>query len=124
MEPSSGRMAEMKPSKDEIAELQKRYNHPINYESDSHQTPIDPLSYVDSNGDSLLHIAASGGDLRTVELLLKAGIDVDRLGDMGCTALHYALAGDHKDVANFLLAHGASTEIINEFGLRPGDKRK
>lgn len=101
----------------EIDELQKKYHYLVNYESDDPDSPIDPLTYVDSNGDALLHIAAQLGDLRTIEVLLKAGIDVNQIGDMGSTALHYAKT---EDVANLLLAHGASKNIRNEFGQLPG----
>jgi ankyrin repeat protein len=103
----------------EIEELQKTYSHLVNYESEDPEAPIEPFTYVDSNGDSLFHIAAQQGDLRTIELLLRAGVDVNQLGDMGCTALHYAKT---KDVASLLLAHGASREIRNEFGKLPEDK--
>lgn len=47
--------------------------------------PIDPLTYREAGGDHLIHIAAFTGDLRTVELLLDAGEDVDAIGDMGET---------------------------------------
>lgn len=42
----------------EIDELQKKYHYLVNYGSDDQDSPIDPLTYVDSNGDALLHIAA------------------------------------------------------------------
>jgi ankyrin repeat protein len=106
----------------EVAEIQKRYHYLVNYEADDPSSPIDPLTYTDSNGDHLLHIAAQRGDLRTVELLVKAGLDIDQTGDMGCTALHYAKLNGKDDVANFLLSHGASTSIRNDFGRLPGEK--
>jgi ankyrin repeat protein len=100
----------------EVRELQEKYSHLTNYESDDPEDPIDPMEYRDSNGDALLHIAAQSGDGRTIDLLLKAGVDVNLVGDMGNTALHYAKT---EDVFNLLLIHGASREIINEFGRRP-----
>ncbi len=105
---------------DEIAELQQRYSYLMNYSGDDPNAPIDPLTYTDSNGDQLLHIAAQRGDLRTVELLVRAGVDVDKLGDMECTALHYAKLKGHENVAKFLLAHGASPTKRNAFGHLPG----
>jgi len=108
----------MKITEAEIGELQKKYHYLVNYESDDPESSIDPLTYVDSNGDTLLHIAAQLGDLRTIELLVNAGIDVNKTGDMGSTALHYA---KDKDVSSFLLAHGASNSIRNEFGKLPGE---
>ncbi len=107
-------------TKAEIDELLQKYSYLVNYESDDPSTPIDPLTYVDSNGDYLLHIAAQRGDLRTVELLIMAGLDVNQIGDMGCTALHYAKMNKHDDIADFLLNHGASGSIRNDFGQLPG----
>lgn len=107
-------------SEADVRELQKKYSHLVNYESEDPDDPIDPLTYVDSNGDALLHIAAQVGDLRTVELLLRAGVDVNLVGDMGNTALHYAKS---DDIASLLVAHGASVEVINEFGKKPRDEK-
>lgn len=106
----------------EIKELQKKYYYLTNYQSENFDDPIDPLTYVDSNGDSLLHIAAGHGDLRSVELLLKSGLDVNQLGDMGYTALHYAKRNKKMDVYELLLAHGASRSIRSEFGTLPDDE--
>jgi ankyrin repeat protein len=106
---------------DEVAELQNRYSYLTNYQADDLDAPIDPLTYVDSNGDRLLHIAVQLGDARTAELLLRAGIDVNQLGDMGCTALHYASMLHKADVIRILLANGAATNIVNDFGKLPGE---
>src|SRR5690242_2610644 len=103
----------------EVQELQAKYSYLTNYEAEEPDAPIDPLSYVDSNGDALLHLAAQRGDVRTVELLLRAGIDVNQIGDMGNTALHYAQT---EEMARLLLRHGASADVCNEFGKRPAWK--
>ncbi len=101
--------------------IRDKYSQLREYQSDDLDEPIDPLTFVDPTGDSLLHIAARAGDLDTVGLLVRAGVDVDQIGDMGCTALHHAKMKRHEDVYSFLVAHGASTLIRNEFGLRPGE---
>jgi ankyrin repeat protein len=103
----------------EIQEIQNRYRYLVNYESDDPDCPIDPMNYVDSNGDSLLHIATNAGDLTTVILLLKAGVNVNQIGDMGSTALHYARAKRHDDIANILLEYGALVNIEDDFGQLP-----
>jgi len=109
----------MKLTEAEIQELQAKYGYLTNYEAEDPDAPIDPLTYVDSNGDALLHLAAQRGDMRTVELLLRAGLDVNQIGDMGNTALHYAKT---EEMARLLLSHGASTNVRNEFGQRPAWK--
>lgn len=111
----------MKLTSEEISELQTRYRYLTNYDAGDLDAPIDPLTYVDSNGDGLIHIAAQMGDTRTIELLLRAGIDVNQLGDMGCTALHYANMSQHEGVSNLLLANGASRDIVNDFGKLPDE---
>ena len=109
----------------EISDIQGRYRYLVNYQASDPDSPIDPFTYTDSNGDHLLHIAAQRGDLVTVQLLLKAGADVNLTGDMGCTALHYAMQKGNDDVASLLLAYGASASIENDFGQVPmrGDSK-
>jgi len=100
----------------ELAELRLEFADLINYESDDTCEPIDPLTYCSPDKDNCLHIAALRGNLRAVELLVKAGLNVNQQGDMGYTPLHYAAT---PEVVSFLLAHGASTTIENEFGKSP-----
>ena len=114
----------IKLSDEAIAELQKKYDYLINYDSVDPTDPIDPLTYVDSNGDNLLHIAAQLGDVNTIALLVDAGVNINQKGDMGFTALHYAYDGKYSRAIEFLLAHGASAEIENEFGKRPVEQAR
>jgi len=100
----------------ELAELEAAFAYVTNYESDDPFAKIDPLTYRAPDGDTCLHIAAHRGDARAVSLLIKAGLDVNLKGDMGCTPLHYARA---PEVVVILLASGASTSIENEFGKLP-----
>lgn len=109
----------VKLSEDELNELRESFRHSLNYESEDPTDPIDPLTYRQPDGDSCLHIAAHRGDLRSAELLLKAGLDVDQAGDMGCTPLHYAKQMGHGEVVALLLDYGASTNIRNRFGKLP-----
>ena len=105
-----------RPSASELAELQAAFADLLNYDSEDPNEPIDPLTYVAPDGDTCLHVAARRGNLRVVELLVKAGLNVNQPGDMGSTPLHYA---SEPDVIAFLLASVASTQIQDEFGRYP-----
>lgn len=105
----------------ELRELGASFKDLINYDSQDPTSPIDPLTYREPDGDGCLHIAAQKGDYRAMELLLKAGLDANQLGDMDCTPLHYAKMNGHNDVVDLLLRHGASNSIRNAFGKLPLD---
>lgn len=105
----------------EIAEIQAKYRYLTNYVGEDPTAPIDPLSYVDSGGDRLLHIAAFRGDARTIGLLLDSGQTVDELGEMGLTALHYAYWSGHRDTVELLLSRKADADIRDAFGRLPHD---
>jgi hypothetical protein len=56
---------------------------------------------------SLLHFAARGGDLATVDLLLRRGLDVNTRADGDNTyAMHWAAAAGHLDVVRRLADAG------------------
>jgi ankyrin repeat protein len=103
-------------SAEEQAELANAFAHVINYGSDDPTEPIDPLTYVAPEGDTCLHIAALAGNFRAVQLLVREGLDVNAKGDMGYTPLQYALTAE---IVQFLLASGADSSIVNEFGRSP-----
>ena len=109
-------------SEKELDELRYAFRDCLNYMADDLDEPIDPLTYKQPDGDTCLHIAAQRGDVRSVELLIKAGLDVNRVGDMGCVPLHYAYMSGSSEIIDILMKNGASTEILNAFGKRPIDK--
>jgi ankyrin repeat protein len=100
----------------ELEELAAAFSYEANYDSDDPTEKIDPLTYRAPDGDTCLHIAARRGNLRAVELLIKAGLDIDLQGDMGCTPLHIART---PEIVAVLLASGASTSFENGFGQAP-----
>ncbi|MCP4457226.1 MAG: ankyrin repeat domain-containing protein [Cytophagales bacterium] len=97
----------VKLSKSEYDQLVGKFYYLVNYESSDPDTPIDPLTYIDSNGDNCLHIAAQLGDIETVQMLLKGGIDVNSKGDMGYTALRYAKTKGFEKLMELLILNGA-----------------
>src|SRR5580765_6432592 len=104
---------------DDVRKIQKKYSDLINYTSKNFDDPIDPVSYRDSSGDSLLHIAVRRGDIDTVITLLKFGMDINILGDMGYTPLHYAGSSKNRGMFDLLQKHGARADIRDEFGNMP-----
>jgi ankyrin repeat protein len=100
----------------ELTELRSFFSDSLNYDSSNPSDPIDPLTYKEPAGDACLHIAAHRGNYRATELLIKAGVDVNQVGEMGSTPLHYANAKGHREVAKLLLSHGARADIKDAFG--------
>jgi uncharacterized protein len=73
----------------------------------------DPSVRVDAtamNGNTALMMAAYKGNLPAVQALLAKGAAVQR---SGWTALHYAAAGGHDDIAALLLERGAGIDAVS-----------
>jgi uncharacterized protein len=64
------------------------------------------------NGITALSVAAQGGHLGTVQLLVEAGAAVDFLDDEDMSPLITALKGFHPEVAMYLLQHGANPNDV------------
>ena len=103
-------------SESELNTLVASFADVTNYEAEDPLTPIDPITYIAPDNDTCLHIAARRGDLHSIKLLLKAGLDINACGDMGTTPLHCAKI---KEVVDYLIEHGASLDIRDEFGRLP-----
>jgi ankyrin repeat protein len=108
-------------TQDNIEILQGRYSSLLNYKDDDVFAPIDPATYVDTNGDSLLHIAVLANDLDSVSILVSAGFDVNYSGDLNNTPLHYAYKINSPEIIAVLEKAGARNDIFNLFGKIPSD---
>jgi uncharacterized protein len=73
----------------------------------------------DSNGDTLLHLAALRGSEDDVRDLVSLGAAVNARGELGMTALHCAAGAGHVAVAECLLALGADRSLPDDFGQSP-----
>lgn len=69
-----------------------------------------------SEGDTLLHLAAFRGSEDDVRELVALGSVINARGDHGMTALHYAAISGHTDVAEALLSLGADRSLPDDFG--------
>ena len=66
-----------------------------------------PINVVDSEGKSVLHIAAQFGEIRMIEMLPEQGLDVNKGDDKGWTPLHAAaICGQLESVCTLLRLGG------------------
>jgi ankyrin repeat protein len=75
-----------------------------------------PMNHLD---DTLLHVAAQGGRLDIVTLLVDAGARMDATNRAGLTPMEHAIAGDHVEVTAFFLNAGADLEHRGRIGTTP-----
>jgi cytochrome c len=67
-----------------------------------------PNAAAPVDGQTALHVAASRGCLACVKALIEAGAGVNAVtrGDWAKTPVHLAKLNEHRDVEEYLLAHG------------------
>lgn len=58
--------------------------------------------------------AAERSKLDTVIRSLKAGADVNAIGRLGWSALHWAVMNNDREMTSLLLDHGANIDMINQ----------
>lgn len=79
------------------------------------------LEIKNVDGNTALWNACFGGDIRCVELLIKADIDLDNENDNKVTPLMYCASAGKEDMTKVLLQYGADKEIINLDGFKAID---
>ncbi|HEY6019513.1 MAG TPA: ankyrin repeat domain-containing protein [Candidatus Paceibacterota bacterium] len=72
-----------------------------------------------SEGDTPLHLFTWRGDVAAAKVLIRAGADVNAIGDMGETPLHVALRKGNEALALLFLEAGAKINIRSEFNETP-----
>ena len=71
-----------------------------------------PVNIKDDEGLSLLHLAAQGGHVTTMRLLIRWGCNVDSVDDRGVTPLHLAAAMGQTKSVRELIRKGASKSLV------------
>jgi len=73
----------------------------------------DPNAVFAENGETPLHVAARAWDVALVEALAARGADIGRPRADGRTPYAIAELNNNRAVAEWLLAHGASAELLD-----------
>jgi ankyrin repeat protein len=74
--------------------------------------------------ETLLHMACGQGRLDDVRTLVYGGAMLDALDATGSPPLNRAIYSDNFEIVDFLLSHGARTNIIDNFGGSTIDKAR
>ena len=69
------------------------------------------INWNNEHGDTYLMAASFHGHMNVVPYLVGKGAIVDQKSKYGCTALFYALKGEHLDIARLLLESGADPKV-------------
>jgi len=79
------------------------------------------LSGIDIRGNDRtpLQYASEYGHWKCVDILLKAGANVNHASKLGMTALHYAAENGNKECVRLLLLAGASVNAFCQEGMSP-----
>ncbi len=77
------------------------------------------IEQEDGGGRTPLTRASTYGHSDCVELLLKAGVQVNRKDGHGWTAMHFACTNNRDSVVSVLLAHGADVNVTDRYGWTP-----
>jgi ankyrin repeat protein len=77
------------------------------------------IDYSDVNactndGDNALHCVILWGDIPAARMLITAGIDVNKAGDLGYTPLHIACMKGNAEMVRLLIENGASLFALSE----------
>lgn len=84
-----------------------------------HETCSAGLHVLTKAGDPPLSCASSRGCTAVIRYLIAAGADLNRRGNHGASALHYACCHDQYDAMEVLLAAGADVDLRNDDGQTP-----
>jgi N-acyl-D-amino-acid deacylase len=82
--------------------------------------PVDDIfDYAGLSSAAPLLLMVPTGDMAVARALLDGGASVDRPDPEGLTALHWAVLGNHVELAGLLIARGADVNRADKHGMTP-----
>jgi hypothetical protein len=93
----------------------------LSSERDACESNCESKNARDKFGNAPLIVAAQNNRKRIMKLLVKSGVDLNSWNLEGNTALHYAYAYGHWEVAEYLTRRGADENARNNKGEAPID---
>ena len=82
------------------------------------------LDLGDADGDAPVHLAARGGYISCMTLLIERGADLDARNAAGRTAAHVAAEAGHLELIKVLISNSASIAIADQDGVTAQDIAK
>lgn len=80
---------------------------------------VNPNAFTQRHGETMLHFAVNKCNADIVQLLIKAGADVNKKQANGNTPMHHAAAWGRVDIAKLLIQAGADPTIATPRGPTP-----
>ena len=77
--------------------------------------------YINSHGNTPLHLASSSGHIEVVEFIVEKGCDVNVKNYDGNTPLHLATISQQLEVIKYLVDNGANAALKNNNNQLPLD---
>jgi ankyrin repeat protein len=86
----------------------------LNTTVDFAETDFSDVNACAPDGDNGLHCVVGWGDLTAANILIDAGIDVNKAGDLGYTPLHVACIKGNVEMVKLLIDRGADLFALSE----------
>lgn len=82
--------------------------------ADFADTDFSNVNACSTDGDNALHCVVRWGDVLAAKVLIKAGVDVNKAGDLGYTPLHVACMRGNLEMVRLLIDSGAELFAMSE----------
>jgi ankyrin repeat protein len=82
--------------------------------ADFENVDLSNINAASSDGDNALHVVVRWNDLEAATVLINAGVDINKSGDLGYTPLHVACMQGNLEMVKLLIAKGADIFALSE----------